>query len=95
LYVRPSITDAADKIVEEAAKHGIKGHAAALRWTAYHSILSAEHGDAVIIGASSIEQLRSNLDVIEQGPLPDDVVAAFAVLHEEVNGLEEGVPYHF
>ncbi|KAH6679874.1 aflatoxin B1 aldehyde reductase member 2 [Plectosphaerella plurivora] len=92
LYVQPAVTAAADKVVEVAAKHGIKGHAASLRWTLHHSILSADHGDSVIVGASSLDQLKSNLDTTEQGPLPDDLVAAFEVLNSEI---AEVVPYHF
>ncbi|KAF7316049.1 Aldo-ket-red domain-containing protein [Mycena indigotica] len=47
-----------------------------LRWVAHHSKLQREHGDAIIIGASNIGQLKSNLDDLEKGPLPDDVVEA-------------------
>ena len=57
-----------------AKKHGIKGHAASLRWCIHHSALSAEHGDAVIIGASSTTQLKENLEIWEAGPLPEEVV---------------------
>ncbi|KAM0335571.1 hypothetical protein ACHAQA_000619 [Verticillium albo-atrum] len=92
LYVKPAITAATDRALEVAAQHGIGGHAAALRWTAHHSILSAEYGDSMIVGASSVEQLNSNLDVIEQGPLPQDVVSAFEAIHAEVG---DEVPYHF
>ncbi|KAK4039723.1 NADP-dependent oxidoreductase domain-containing protein [Parachaetomium inaequale] len=91
-YVKPSITAATDKAVAVAAQHDIGGHAAALRWTAHHSILSAEHGDSVIVGASSVEQLKANLDMIEQGPLPQDVVAALEAIHAEVG---DEASYHF
>ena len=91
-YVKPAITAATDKAVKVAAQHGIGGHAAALRWTAHHSILSAEHGDSVIVGASSVEQLKANLDVIEQGPLPQDVVSALEAIHAEVG---DEASYHF
>jgi aflatoxin B1 aldehyde reductase len=76
-----------------AAKHGVSGHAAALRWTTYHSVLAPKYDDAIIIGSSTVDQLNSNLDIIEQGPLPGDIVEAFSVLYNEVG--EEGVPYHF
>lgn len=91
MYVQPAVTAAADKALEVAAQHGIGGHAAALRWTAHHSILSAEHGDSIIVGASSVEQLKSNLDVIEQGPLPQDVASAVEAIYAEVG---DQVPYH-
>lgn len=91
IYTKPSVIAATDKAVEAASKHGIKGHAAALRWTAYHGALSKERGDSIIVGASSPEQLEANIDVVEQGPLPDDVVAAFEALNAEIG---DEVPYH-
>ncbi|KAJ4328643.1 hypothetical protein N0V84_000832 [Fusarium piperis] len=90
-YLKPSIMTATEKALNVASGHGISGHAAALRWTAYHGQLSKAHGDAVIIGASSPEQLESNIDMIEQGSLPDDVVAALEAVYEEI-GNE--VSYH-
>ncbi|OTB02842.1 hypothetical protein M426DRAFT_61498 [Hypoxylon sp. CI-4A] len=93
-YLKDSIITAAENAVAVATKHGIGGHAAALRWAIYHSILKRELGDSVIIGASSPEQLNSNLDTIEQGPLPDGVVAAFEGIYEQISD-EEKVSYHF
>lgn len=51
----------------------------ALRWCMHHSALRtrAKGGnDGIIIGASSVEQLESNLKDFEKGPLPEDVVEA-------------------
>ena len=45
-----------------AQKHGLTMAEVALRWVSHHSLLKREHGDAVIIGASSlnhIEQVRA------------------------------------
>lgn len=44
-------------------------------------------GDGVIIGMSTMEQLQQNLAAAEEGPLDDNVVAAFdeawnLVVHE-------------
>ena len=41
----------------------------ALRWISHHSLLSREHGDSVIIGASSTKHLEQNLVDLEKGPL--------------------------
>ncbi|RAH52045.1 aldo/keto reductase [Aspergillus piperis CBS 112811] len=90
-YLKPSIMEATDKTLEVAARHGIGGHAAALRWSAWHGILRKEYGDSIIIGASSIAQLDSNIDTIEAGPLPEDVVAALEALYHEIG---DEVPYH-
>jgi len=59
-----------------AKKHGINGHAASLRWAIHHSALSGDHGDAVVIGASKLEQLKENLEICDAGPLPEEVVEA-------------------
>ncbi|KAG6823186.1 hypothetical protein H0H92_011108, partial [Tricholoma furcatifolium] len=48
----------------------------ALRWISHHSLLKREHGDSVLIGASSLKHIEQNLLDLEKGPLPDDVVKA-------------------
>uniref|UniRef100_A0A8D0E0A8 Aldo-keto reductase family 7 like/pseudo n=1 Tax=Salvator merianae TaxID=96440 RepID=A0A8D0E0A8_SALMN len=50
---------------------------AALRWMYHHSKLQGEHGDAVILGMSTMEQLQQNLQASEEGPLQPEVVEAF------------------
>lgn len=70
------------------AKHNISGHAAALRWTAYHSVLDASLGDAIIIGASTLEQLKENLDIIEAGPLPEELAQAVGDIYQHVGDVE-------
>ena len=77
-YFRES-TFAALRLVEAAvAKHEGLGMAeTALRWMVHHSQLRIRDGnDGIIIGASSLAQLESNLDSVEKGPLPADVVQA-------------------
>lgn len=93
MYTKPGIQKATDNATDSIAKHGINGHAAALRWTIYHSTLKADLGDSVIIGASSTTQLSSSLDMVEQGPLPQEVVDAMEGLYKQI---EEGeIAYHF
>ena len=46
--------------------------------------MSGEHGDAVIIGASSIAQLKENLEVCDAGPLPEEVVQTIEGVWPEV-----------
>lgn len=48
-----------------------------LRWLTHHSALSGARGDGVIIGASCMEHLKSNLDSCEAGPLSAGMVEAF------------------
>lgn len=69
------------RVIEDAiAKHeGLTMVETALRWCMHHSKLQtrAKGGnDGIIIGASSVEQLESNLKDFEKGPLPEDVVDA-------------------
>ena len=83
---------ATDKAIAVASKHGISGHGAGLQWTAHHSMLSSAYGDSVVVGASSPEQLESNIDMIEQGPLPDEVVTALEAVYEQI-GKDLEIPY--
>ena len=46
----------------------------AYRWLQHHSQLTPL--DGVLIGFSSLGQLRSNLEDNEKGPLPEEVVLA-------------------
>ena len=58
---------------------------AAHRWLMHHSLLDASHGDAVILGASTVQQLEENLNACVgagSGRLPDSVVDAFEVAWE-------------
>jgi aflatoxin B1 aldehyde reductase len=50
---------------------------AAFRWLNHHSLLSPDHGDGIILGMSSMQQLSANLDACEEGPLVQGVVEAF------------------
>ncbi|KAF4971406.1 hypothetical protein FZEAL_9857 [Fusarium zealandicum] len=90
-YMKPAIISATENAMQVMSKHGIGGHAAALRWTAHHSLISPEHGDAIIVGSSSLEQQEANMDVVEQGPLPDDVAASLSAVFEVTGDL---IAYH-
>ncbi|KAF7861870.1 hypothetical protein EAF04_007752 [Stromatinia cepivora] len=58
-----------------------------LRWMAHHSIMKNEFGDAVIVGASSPEQLEENLTDLEKGKLPDEVVEALEEGWKHISGV--------
>ncbi|KAH7912782.1 NADP-dependent oxidoreductase domain-containing protein [Hygrophoropsis aurantiaca] len=62
------------ELKEGLDKHNIPLSEAAHRWLQHHSVLSPEHGDTVIIGASNIDQLENNLRESERGSLPEEVV---------------------
>ena len=47
---------------------------AAFRWIYNHSLLDGAHGDAVVIGASRLEHVKSNLDMSKAETLKPEVV---------------------
>ncbi|KAL4778624.1 hypothetical protein BJX76DRAFT_342811 [Aspergillus varians] len=64
-------------------EYGLTMAEVALRWCVHHSALrftntggTDRDGDGVIIGFSSLDQLRRNLADLEKGPLPDELVGA-------------------
>ncbi len=76
-YWKKSFFDAVDLLKSVCEKYGITTIEATYRWLAYHSMLNADRGDAVIIGASKLHHLQQNMDTIKAGPLPEEIVAAF------------------
>ncbi|KAL9108393.1 MAG: hypothetical protein Q9227_006853 [Pyrenula ochraceoflavens] len=82
---------AADKIKGLAEKQGITGHATALRWIAYHSCLSGNHGDGLVLGVSSIKQLHANLDALEAGPLPKGLAAEIETICASLGKTESNL----
>ncbi|KAI0813198.1 NADP-dependent oxidoreductase domain-containing protein [Xylaria sp. FL0064] len=78
-YFKESTFRALQTIERALEKHpGLTMIETALRWTVHHSQLRVKNGggDGIITGISSYDQLDSNLDNLEKGPLPDDVVQA-------------------
>lgn len=71
---------------EIAKAEGVSGAELAFRWTAHNSILDAGKGDAVIIGASSLEQARATVAAIRRGPLS-------AAAQEKIQGVWESVKH--
>jgi len=94
-YFHDALFAAADMVKGHATFYGISGHAAALRWTTWHSDLQAEKGDAIIIGASTQQQLEENLDILEQGPLPEPLLQVFERAWRDVEDLDQGPRFFF
>jgi len=57
---------------------------ASLRWLMYHSAL--REGDGIIIGATSVDQLKGNLEMVRKGPLDREIIQAVEELWESVRG---------
>ena len=77
-YWKKSFFEAINVIRAAAEPHGISTVEATYRWLAYHSMLNNDRGDAIIIGASKLGHLVQNMDAVKAGPLPEDVIEAFA-----------------
>lgn len=74
-YFKDNSFEALRVIQPVVEKHGLTLLETALRWVHHHSKLKIRDGnDGIIIGVSSIDQLKSNLKDLEKGPLPEEVV---------------------
>ncbi|UJR12717.1 hypothetical protein I4U23_016891 [Adineta vaga] len=75
-YFNDVYFDAINRLTPVVEKHGLTMAETALRWILHHSKLRPFDGDGIIIGASSVKQLESNLKDLQKGSLPDEVVQA-------------------
>lgn len=91
-YWKESYFQATRSIKQTCNKYNVDIIEAAYRWLAYHSMLKANRGDAIIIGASNINQLKHNLDVVMRGELPDEVVR---VINETWGICKADAPEYF
>ncbi|KAF8906057.1 Aldo/keto reductase [Gymnopilus junonius] len=73
-YWQEPYFDALATVRDIAEKHNLTLSEVALRWVSHHSLLKREYGDAILIGASSLKHIEENLNDLEKGPLPDEVV---------------------
>lgn len=85
LYNQESLHDALKQLQETTQNIGISTIDAALRWAYYHS--SLENDDGIILGASSVKQIRSNIESINQGPLPQDCLNTFEQIWETLEPI--------
>lgn len=85
-YWNDAMFDALDILRPVAKKHGLTESQCALRWLSHHSQMKRELGDAVIIGASSTRHLEGNLNALDEGPLPEEVIEAIEVGWERIRG---------
>ena len=70
-----------------AKKNGLTESDCALRWMAHHSELKKDLGDGIIVGASSTRHLEENLQALDQGPLPQEVVDALDAGWAKIRGM--------
>lgn len=72
-YFRDAYFNAVELIGHKAREHGLTMVEIALRWLVHHSKLRLGK-DGIIVGASSCRQLEENMDALEKGPLPDEII---------------------
>ncbi len=87
-YGQPPVQASIATVQGAAEKHGIRGHAAAPLWTAFHSVLDGKYGDGVIFGVSKIEQLYKTLDALEAVHLPAELAEAISAVYATAEGAE-------
>lgn len=75
MYGKPSYLEALAEWESAAKEQGCSRADLAYRWVKYDSPLSAEFGDAVIVGASSLDQVKQTLEGMQAGALDKKVVA--------------------
>jgi len=71
MYAKPSYLEALSEWEAIAKDVGCSKAELAYRWVSYNSPLDPKYGDAIIVGASSLEQLSQTLDGLKNGPLPE------------------------
>ncbi|KAI1295316.1 Aldo/keto reductase [Xylaria venustula] len=88
MYDHPEFHDAVRGLLKVIEPYGIKPTEAALRWCAYHSILSEK--DGIILGATKPEQLLANMEDIKKGPLPQVVIDEIADIGRKIDEMGGG-----
>ena len=74
-YFRNATFDSLQLIEPVLQKHNVTLLETALRWCVHHSAFKVMDGnDGVVLGVSSLKQLDGNLQALEKGPLPGEVV---------------------
>lgn len=81
-YWHPAYFDAVDRLGAIAASVGRSLVSLALNWLLHHS-----PADCVILGASRLDQMSENLRAAEEGPLPEDVLAACDQVWADLRGI--------
>ena len=84
-YMTPAMGSALTALNAACAAHGVAMKDAALRWLVHHSVLSRGHDDGVILGGSSLEQLRENAVAASAGTLPATLVEALDAANEALH----------
>ena len=88
-YDKPAMHEAIKELRSLSEKVGMGMDELSLRWIVHHSKLG--DGDAIIAGASKVEQLERNMAQIRKGPLDDAVVKDLMVLSDETMEASQSI----
>ncbi|KAI8814985.1 hypothetical protein BJ742DRAFT_781846 [Cladochytrium replicatum] len=83
-FVKPWYLDFVDKWAKISDESGISKSELALRWIVHHSALKGDPGDGVVIEATSMAQLQSNIDGLKKDPLPEAVVTQIEAAWDDI-----------
>ncbi len=83
-YWKPDMLSVVQDFANTCKAHNIPPASAALRWLNHHSALANSDHHAIIIGSSTLDHLKHNLESCEEGPLPDAVVQSLDEGWEQV-----------
>jgi len=90
LYANPRFLDALAGWGDIATAAGCEAPAElAYRWVAYNSALRRENGDAVLVGANGVKQLKVTLAWLKKGPLDEESVKKIDAFWD---GVKEAAP---
>jgi len=95
LYSRPKYLEGLEQWGNIASEAGISRADLAYRWVKYNSPLKPEHGDALIIGSSSLDQLKHTFQGVAAGPLDKDTVKKIDAFWETIKDEAPIDNYHF
>jgi len=83
-YWKEKYFNALEDIRRVCQANNIPPAEAAYRWLVYHSFLDVDKGDGLIVGASRMDQLSSNIEYIKKGPLPEEILNVYNAAWEDV-----------
>ncbi|KAF8858732.1 putative aldo/keto reductase [Acephala macrosclerotiorum] len=83
-FDKPAIHNAMIEFCKKCEAAGSTPTEVSPRWIMHHSALG--EGDAIILGATKVDQLRSNVELCRKGRLGENMIEACEELWRKVNG---------
>jgi aflatoxin B1 aldehyde reductase len=87
MYNKPRLREALAEWNAIAETEGVTKAELAYRWVGYNSALKAELGDAVLFGASSLEQVEQTAKALKKGGLSEESVRRIEAMWQSVKDV--------